>query len=151
MLYKTNVRPHLDFFASAWNPHNIVDIEDLESVQRRATKLIPCLKPLENSQQLKEIGIQSLKDRRRRGDLIQYNKKHHNLNHVKWISRNELVPELAVECPAKGLRVEKQRAQTPIVKNCLPRDNFLTNSILPDLNILPDHIIIASSVNSFKK
>ena len=121
------MHPHLEFCALAWNPYNIGDFEDLESVQRRATKLAPCLKPMENSQRLKEIGIQSFKDRRRRGDLIQYYKMHHNLNHVKWISPNELVPALAVDGPAKGLRGEKQRIKRQIVKNCLQRDNFLTN------------------------
>ena len=35
--YKTYFHPHLEFCASVLNPYNIGDIEDLESVQGRAS------------------------------------------------------------------------------------------------------------------
>ena len=38
--YKTLVRPILDFFSGIWNPYLKQDIEKLEKVQRRATKMI---------------------------------------------------------------------------------------------------------------
>lgn len=42
-LYKSLVRPHLEYSVHAWNHHFQRDIDLLEGVQRRATKLISSL------------------------------------------------------------------------------------------------------------
>ena len=39
-LYKTLVRPHVDYGSSAWNPHYKKDKELLERIQHRYTKMI---------------------------------------------------------------------------------------------------------------
>ena len=38
-LYKTLVRPHLEYCISAWSPHYANDKELLENVQRRFTRM----------------------------------------------------------------------------------------------------------------
>ena len=54
-----------------WSPFLAGDIDSLERVQHRATKLIPTIANLSYEQQLKILNLQSLYARRVRGDLIE--------------------------------------------------------------------------------
>ena len=66
-LYKAIVRPHLTYFIQAWNPHLRKDIDMLEQIQRRATKLIPGLRYLRYEERHKKCGLTTLETRRLRG------------------------------------------------------------------------------------
>jgi len=44
LLYKNMVRSHLDYCSSVWSPYRKGDIEALEKVQKKATKILPQLK-----------------------------------------------------------------------------------------------------------
>jgi hypothetical protein len=52
-LYKSLVRPKLDYCVQAWRPHLQKDIDLLEGVQRRATKLVYNLKNLSYKERLR--------------------------------------------------------------------------------------------------
>ena len=69
LLYTSMVRPHLEFAITSWCPYLKKDIDMIEKIQRRATKLVPNLKHLPYSTRLSKFGLTDLTMRRLRGDL----------------------------------------------------------------------------------
>ena len=143
-LYTGLVRPHIEYAIWAWNPTLEKDKRELEKIQRRATKLVPKLRSMEYEVRLKALNLTNLEIRRRRGDLIQFYKLLNGQDEI------ELLNDVKFRSDKYNLRGHSKRVTRELVKKCSIRQNFLTNRVANDWNNLPQHVIEAKSLNSFK-
>ena len=94
-LYKTYVRPHLEYCVQIRSPYLAKDMDPLERVQIRATKLVRGLAKLSYESRLKSLGLYSLYCRHQLGDLIEtfkILKGYYNINCEKFFTRSTYHP-----------------------------------------------------------
>nr|VZI45770.1 unnamed protein product [Spirometra erinaceieuropaei] len=143
-VFRTFVRPQLEFAIQAWRPWTAKDLSILERVQRRATKLVAGQGSLPYATRLANLHLFPLSYRQLRGDLIQ----------VFRIIRGQdcsLVPgdffELATTTNLRGhpfkLRVTGARLDT--------RKFFFSNRVVEAWNALPVDVVMSASVEVFKR
>ena len=78
-LFKSLIRPILEYGNLIWGPHYVADQQAIEGVQWRATKLISSISHCPYPEKLKILNLPSLNYRRLRGDMIfLYQITHHN-------------------------------------------------------------------------
>ena len=87
-LFKSFVRPKLEYAVSAWAPWNIGDIEVLEKIQERTVKMMTDVRGDTYEERLKDAGLEKLIERRKRGDMIETFKVMKGINKVEkeWFS-----------------------------------------------------------------
>ena len=141
-LYTTYVRPHLEFANSAWQPYLKQDIQTLEKVQHRATKVPQDLKKHSYEERCRILDLNSLEERRIRGDLIQKFKLEHGIEEINW----HVEP---IILQARG--GHRKRFHREIVRNCEQRHQFFNNRIANAWNELPDEVANARSTDDFKR
>ena len=138
LLYKALVRPHLEYAASVWSPYKKKDIDSIENVQRRATKLIPILSGLSYEERLKKLKLPTLKYRRLRGDMIEVFKILMGI-YDKEATRG-LFEMNTNTTRGNSQKIQKSRTRLDI------RKNYFTNRVVDTWNSLPDSVICAKSV-----
>jgi len=142
-LIKVFIRPHLEYAQQAWSPHLKKDIRLLESVQRRATKLLANIAPLPYEERLKFLNLYSIEDRLKRGDMIlMYRIMTEDLN----ISRELLFPELK-NSTARGHHLKINHGKPSHLD---VRRNFFSQRVIVPWNELPQHVAESCSIDSFK-
>ena len=141
-LYKSVVRPHLEYANVIWHPMLKGHQTMIENVQRRATKMVDSLKNLSYVDRLKQLNLPSIKYRQMRGDLIQTYKIIHNIDNLDKDSFFRLNPSNNTR--NSHLKLEKEFSKSST------RSNFLSNRIKNLWNGLPERVKAAEDLNTFK-
>ena len=136
------IRPHLEYCIQAWRPYRKKDIDTLERIQRRATKMIPELRDLSYEERLKECGLTTLETRRLRGDQIEVFKI---LNGYENIDRNMFF-SLKKDSRTRGHEVKLVKDQCRLEI----RKHSFSQRTINEWNKLSTDCVTASSVNMFK-
>ena len=145
-IFKSLVRPHLEYANSVWNPYLKNDINRLEKVQKNYTKRIQGMKDLNYHQRLEKLKLPSLEYRRVRGDIIEVYKITHNI--YDPISTNVLF-NMSSSNTNTRLNVNPYRLTKPHV-NRKQTQMFFTNRVIDLWNSLPLHIVNSDSLNTLK-
>ena len=119
-LYKTMVRPHLEYGNSIWGPFYKKDIEGVERVQRRATKMAMGLHNTPYQKRLEILKLPSLVYRRRRGDMIQLYKL---VNGLYRLELNELVTRANSRTRGHQFKLVKKKGYHPSKNTCILNKN----------------------------
>ena len=142
LLFKSLVRPHLEFGNLIWGPHNRADQKLVERVQRRATKLVPDLRRLPYTDRLRELGLPSLYYRRRRGDMVTVYQMIHA--GIDLDPSCFLVPSEVRITRGHPWKLAKPRAETRV------RLQVFSTRIVNDWNGLPLRVVESTTINQFK-
>jgi len=142
LLFIALVCPHLEYAAPIWNPYWQYDKDKLESVQQRATR-IESLKRYSYEERLKKLGLLSLENRQRRGDMIQMFKYLKEYDIINFHKNPEMLDK---DHKTRGHNNKLRREYTGNIK----RHNFFTNRVVNDWNNLNQETIDAVSINQFK-
>ena len=141
-LYTSLVRPHLEYAVQFWAPSLQKDIDRLEAVQARATKLVPTLRHFGYRRRMERLNLFDLQTRRLRGQLIETFKILKGITNVDY---NNLFTLNTNQTRGNGYKLELKRYNTT---QC---GNFFTYKIANIWNRLPAEIVNSNNVDEFKK
>ena len=142
-LFKSLIRPILEYGNSVWT-NGLKKYRNLvENVQRKFTKHIKGLNEIAYEDRLSKIKLPSLEYRQHRGDMIQVFKIANNFydpattNTIFQFNRNS-------KLRGHDLKIVKQRV------NKTKFASFFSNRVVNSWNKLPNFIVNSKSINEFK-
>jgi len=138
-LYKSLVRPHLEYCTAAWSPHYLKDRKLLEKIQRRFTHMVPGLQELPYESRLISLKLWTLDRRRVRADLIELFKMVRGLSTVDVNTFFEF--DNTGRTRGHCLKLRKGRVSTDL------RQNFFTERVFNTWNQLESSVVESESPN----
>ena len=146
-LYKTFVRCHLEYANQSWYPYTQADKQTLEAVQKRAVMMIAGLDGLDYSDRLRALRLDTLEERRLRGDAImtwQLLSGYTDVNPEVFFTHVDTEPSQATRHSSNKLNLNIKKFRTDLRKN-----TFSIQAAL-QWNTLPVSVREAESLNMFK-
>ena len=141
-LYKSMVRPILEYANSVWHPALVRQSALIEGVQRRATFMLRSLQSKSYTERLRSLKLPSLKYRRLRGDMIEIYKIVHGLLNI---SNQSLLPfSQNVSTRGHNFKIASQFCKTSFRKNTLACRSY------SHWNSLSHATVNAKNLNCFK-
>lgn len=133
---------NLEYFVQFWSQQFKKGVNRLETIQRRATKIIKGLENLPYEERLKEVGLFFLEERRLRGE------PHYSIPVLKgWLQRERRLPLLReVHGEDKGQWVHLVLGE---VSSCCMK-NLFTVRIISNWNNLSRDVVKSPSLEFFK-
>ena len=141
-LYNSLVRPHLEYNVQFWSPYYKKDIEKLERIQRRLTKMVPRLRNKSYEERLKELNLFTLSKRRLRGDLITLFKIFKGFTNMN--PDNFLTLDRSNFTRNNGFKIIGKRFKTNEAKH------FFFNRVINIWNGLPSNVVDSGTIETFK-
>ena len=141
-MYKAIVRPHMEYRIQAWRPYRKKDIDKLERIQRRATKMISELRDLNYENRLLQCGLTTLETRRLREYQVEEFKI---VNGYEDVDRNMFF-KLKEGSRTRGHKAALVKEQCRLVT----RKYSFSQSVINGWNKLSNDCVNASSLNMFK-
>ena len=146
-LYIQYVRPHVEFASPSWSPWNEADKTVIENVQKRAVNMISGLIGSTYEEKCRELGLESLEERRRKQDLLQAYKILSGKDNVRpelLFTRVGAQPERMTRFTNDPLNLTVNRCRLDI------RKNSYATRVTEDWNKLSHKTKTSTSVAMFK-
>ena len=141
-LYKSLVRPNLEYASNVWFIVFKKEAMAIENVQRRATKLVREIAHLPYSERLKILGLPSLEYRRLRADMVETYKILNDIDHADKQQLFEL--DNTGRTMSHGYKLKKKYCRLNI------RKLTFSNRVISPWNNLSREVVNSKSVNNFK-